>query len=99
MADGSTQPIEAPVHPSIHADYVPTFTNNLIGVSPIIDNDAVDITKHDKRVLLDRNPYVDKLFDFVIYHSKQNNLLILTGISRKVYLSHQYPRQCGYLPL
>ena len=45
VADGSTHSIDASGtllgHPSIHADYVPSFTNNLIGVSPLIDKGAV----------------------------------------------------------
>jgi len=52
VADRSTHTIEASGtllgHPSIHADYVPTFTNNLIGVSPIIDNGAVGIIQQIK---------------------------------------------------
>jgi len=47
VADGSAHPIEASGtllgHPSIHADYVLTFTHNLVGVSPIIDSGPVGI--------------------------------------------------------
>ena len=83
MADGSTHTIEASGtllgYPSIHADYVPSFTNNLIGVSPLIDKGAVGIIQHDKMVILNSTPYVDKLVNFVINYSTQNNLIILTG--------------------
>ena len=83
MADGSAHTIEASGtllgHPSIHADYVPTFANNLIGVSPIIDNGAVGIIQNDKMFILDRDPYVDKLVNFVINYSSHNNLVVLTG--------------------
>jgi len=83
VADGSAHTIEASGtllgHPSIHADYVPSFTNNLIGVSPIINNGAVGIIQRDKMVILDRDHYVDKLVNFVINYSSQNNLVVLTG--------------------
>ena len=83
VADGSAHTIEALGtllgHPSIHADHVPTFTNNLIGVSHIIDNCPVGIIQNDKMVILDRDPYVDKLVNFVINYSSQNNLVLLTG--------------------
>jgi hypothetical protein len=52
VADGSAHPIEASGtllgHPSIHADYVPTFTQNLIGVSPILDIGAIAIIHNNK---------------------------------------------------
>jgi len=64
-------------HTSIHADYVPTFTNNLI---TIMDNGAVDTIQHDKIVIviLDRDPYVDELVEFVISYSSQR-IVVLTG--------------------
>ena len=47
VADGSKHPILAsgPLvsHPHIHANYVPSFSNNLIGISPIIHRGAVGI--------------------------------------------------------
>jgi hypothetical protein len=83
VADGSTHPIVASGnllgHPSIHADLVPTFTQNLIGVSPILDKRAVGLITHDKMMLLNSDPYVDNLVNFVIKYSEQNNLIILTG--------------------
>ena len=54
LADGSSHPIQSSGtlvdHPSIHADLVPTFTQNLIGVSPILANG------NDKMVLLQNHP-------------------------------------------
>ena len=73
VADGSTHSIEASRtllgHSSIPADYVPSFTNIFFGVSPLIDKGAVGIIQHDKMVILDRNPHVDKLVNFVINSS------------------------------
>jgi hypothetical protein len=83
VADGTVHPIKASGtllgHPSIHADVVPTFTQNLIGISPILERGAVGIIKHDKMRLIESNPYVEKLVDFAIEYSKQNNLIIMTG--------------------
>ena len=62
LADGSSRPIQSSGtllgHPSIHADLVPTFTLNLIGVSPILANEALGIIQHEKMVLLQNHPYV-----------------------------------------
>ena len=83
VADGSAHTIEASGtllgYPSIHVDNVPSFIKNLIGASPIIENGAVGTIQHDKMVILDRDPYVDKLVDFVINYSSQNNLVVLMG--------------------
>ena len=55
VVDGSIQPILAsgPLvsHPHIHANYVPNFSNNLIGISPIIDRGAVGIIQSNKMTL------------------------------------------------
>ena len=52
VADGSKHPILAsgPLvsHPNIHANYAPRVSNNLIGVSPIIDRGAVGIIQSTK---------------------------------------------------
>ena len=37
------------------------------------------VIQHDKMVILDSNPYVDKPANFVINYSSQNNLIVLTG--------------------
>jgi hypothetical protein len=83
VADGSAHPITASGtllgHPSIQADLVPSFNQNLIGVSPILNKGALGIIKHDKMVLLARNPYVEKLVDFAINYSEKHNLIIMTG--------------------
>jgi hypothetical protein len=70
LADGSSHPIQSSGtlvdHPSIHAVSVPNFSQNLIGVSPILANGALGIIQHDKMVLLQNHPYVKKLVDFAI---------------------------------
>ena len=62
VADGTKHPIEASGtllgHPAINADFVPTFTQNLIGVSPILDKGAFGLIKQDKMVLIKSNPTV-----------------------------------------
>ena len=35
-------------HSNIHANYVPSFSNNLIGISPVIDRGAVGIIQSKK---------------------------------------------------
>ena len=83
MADGSTHEIQASGtllgHPSITAHLVPSFTRNLIGISPILNNGGLGIIKHDKMVVMESNPLVDKIVDFVLSYSENNNLIILTG--------------------
>jgi hypothetical protein len=83
VADGTAHTITASGtllgHPSIQADLVPSFHQNLIGVSPILNKGALGIIKQDKMVLLARDPYVEKLVDFAINYSERNNLIIMTG--------------------
>ena len=57
VADGSTHTIQESGtligFSSIQADYVPTFTKYLIGVSPILSNGAVGLITTDKMILVD----------------------------------------------
>jgi len=66
-------------HRSITAHLVPSFTQNLIGISPILKNGGLGVIKHDKMVVMKSNPVVDKIVDFVLSFSENNNLIILTG--------------------
>ena len=63
VADGSRHPILAssPLvsHPHIHANYVPSFSTNLIGISPIIDRGAVGIVQSNKMTLVKNSSLVD----------------------------------------
>jgi len=83
VVDGSKHPILAsgPLvsHPHIHANYVPSFSNNLIGISPIIDRGAVGIIHSNKMTLVRRSSLVDKILNFVLKYSNDNNLIILTS--------------------
>ena len=83
VADGTEHPITASGtllgHPSIRADLVPSFHQNLVGVSPILNQGALGIITQNEMFLLDSHPYVAKLVDFAIKYSKQNNLIIMTG--------------------
>jgi len=86
LADNSSHPIQSSgtlfSHPSIHADLVPTFAQNLISISPISANGALGIIQHDKMVQLQNHPYFKKLVNFAISYSKQNNLSIMIGSSQ-----------------
>ena len=85
VADGSIDPIVASGtlvgHPSIAADFVPSFTSNLIGLPPIIKTGVTGVMAGDKMTLIKRSPIVDKILNFVISYSHANNLIILTGKS------------------
>ena len=56
VADGSHHPILASgnlvSHPSIPAHLVPSFKNNLIGISPIIDTGAVGIQSNKMTLII-----------------------------------------------
>ena len=83
VADGTKHPITASGtllgHPSIRADLVPSFHQNLVGVSPILNQGALGIITRNEMFLLDCHPYVAKLVNFAIKYSKHNNLIIMTG--------------------
>jgi hypothetical protein len=58
-ADGSEHPIEASAtlvgHPDIKADLVPSFSKNLIGFSPVINNGGFGIIHNDTFMLLENS--------------------------------------------
>ena len=96
VADGSHHPILASGtlvnHPSIPAHFVPSFKNNLLGISPIIDSGAVGIIKSDKMTLVKTSPLVDKILNFILQYSNDNNLIILTGNkSNDLYITNLNP--------
>ena len=66
-------------YPHIHTNYVPSFSNNLIGISTIIDRGAVGIIHSNKMTLVRRSSLVDKILNFVLKYSNDNNLIILTS--------------------
>ena len=83
-------------HPHIHANYVPSFTNNLIGISPIIDRGAVGIIQSNKMTLVKRSRLVDKILNFVLKYSTDNNLIILTGDkSKDLYITDLKPNMAS----
>jgi hypothetical protein len=80
-------------HPSNPAHFVPSFKNNLLGISPIIDSGAVGINKSDKMTLVKTSPLVDKILNFVLQYSNDNNLIILTGKkSNDLYITNLHPK-------
>ena len=66
-------------HPSIPAHFVPSFKNNLIGISPIIDTSSVSIIQSNKMTFVKHSPLVDKILHFVLKYLHDNNLIVLTG--------------------
>ena len=49
-------------------------------MSPIISSGAMGIIKDDKMILIKSDPPVEKLLDFIIQFSNQNNLIIMSGL-------------------
>jgi hypothetical protein len=97
VADGSHHHILASgnlvIHPSIPAHLVPSFKNNSIGISPIIDTGAVGIIQSNNMTLVKHSPLVDKILHFVLKYSHDNNLIILTGHkSNDLYITNLYPK-------
>ena len=68
VADGTPKPIEASStllgSPSIHVNLVSTLIRNFIGW--MLSKGAIGIKTHDKIVLLDINPHVNKIVEFTI---------------------------------
>jgi len=96
VADGSHHPILGSGtlvnHPSIPAHFVPSFKNNLLGISPIINSGAVGIITSDKMTLVKSSPLVDKILNFILQYSNDNNLIILTGNkSNDLYITNLNP--------
>jgi len=97
VADGTHHTIVASGtlvnHPSIPAHYVPSFKTNLLGISPIIDTGAVGIIQSNQMTLVKNSPLVDKILNFVLKYSNDNNLIILSGKkSNDLYITNLHPK-------
>ena len=66
-------------HPSIRDDFVPSFSKDLIGISPSLTTGVVGIVNSNLMFIMDSDPVINKLLDFVFQFSKDNNLIIFTG--------------------
>ena len=66
-------------HPSVQANLVPCFKHNLIRISPIIDTGTVGIVQSNKMTLVKHSRLVDKILNFVLQYSRDNNSIILTS--------------------